>query len=272
MYMRGSESRTNPDVAVIIPSTGRAEQCARLVDRIHQTSRTGPSVLVSVEPGDAEPYLSHLLAAGDSVGLLYDSDGPGSGSHVVAINRAARDILDRSDPKIIIKMDDDHWPVTKGWDADYLTALADLGGTGVVYGNDQHQRANLATVPGLSTDIVRELGWYAPPQLGHLYVDNFWTELGRRAGRLAYLAETVITHRHPTALPGIPSDATYEAGGMSPARWAADEATWNEMTRRPATGGGRLDNVEPEVKSWPSQMDIWADRVIGLAARKGWRP
>lgn len=273
MYMRGlpdHTDRSNPDVAIIIPSTGRAEQCARLVERIHLTARSHPSIVVSIEPADAEPYFSRLAAAGDSVSLLYDSDGPGSGSHVTAINRAARDILDGSVPKIIIKLDDDHWPVTVGWDVLYLNALTELGGTGVVYGNDLFQGERLPTVPGLSTDIVRGLGWYAPPELGHLFVDNFWLQLGKRSGQLRYLPDTIIEHRHPDAFGAvIPQDDTYARGGMSPARWAADGAAWNEIISQPPTPRDRHGNrVGPD---WPSQMDIWADRVVGLAARKGWK-
>lgn len=254
MHMRGYQSGTNPDVAIIIPSTGRAEQCTRLVERIHETSWTGPSIVVSVEPDDAESYLSRLLAAGDSVGLLHDSDGPGSGSHVTAINRAARDILDRSDPKLIIKLDDDHWPLTIGWDQFYLDSLNALGGTGVVYGNDLLQGEALPTVPGLSANIVRELGWYAPPQLGHLFCDNFWLELGRRSGRLSYMPHVLIEHRHPAASKAK-DDATYAAGGQSPLRWSEDEREWRKMTSPDRNSNGRSDISE------------WARRVRALAER-----
>ena len=265
MHMRGYQSGTNPDVAVIIPSTGRAEQCARLVERIHETARTGPSIVVSVEPDDQQEYSRFLGSLPDQPRFINalvwpDDSEDATRSHVAAINRGARSALaerfideNESDPKLIIKLDDDHWPVTHGWDQFYLDSLNALGGTGVVYGNDLFQRDHLPTAPGLSTDIVRELGWYAPPQLGHLFCDNFWLELGRRSGRLSYMPNVIIEHRHPVAgWHGGQGDATYEAGGMSPDRWSADEREWRKMIK---VGGA--DPI--------SSMEAWARRVARLA-------
>lgn len=306
MYMRGSESipdRTggsNPDVAIIIPSTGRAEQCARLVERIYETARTWPHVTISIEPDDVKPYAHALMATseqreqrytehGSLVGLTWDQTGTaGPGSHVPAINRAAASHTERSycpndtngdgdcaqcarrpdahSPKIIIKLDDDHWPVTVGWDVLYLNALNDkFDGTGVVYGNDLFQGPRLPTVPGISTDIVQELGWYAPPQLGHWHCDDFWRELGGRSGRLCYLPNVIIEHRNVQA-GKAPNDETYALGGLNRDRIDADGRVWAKMISQPAPDAAAVG------RDWPSQMDIWADRVVGLAARKGWKP
>lgn len=299
MYMRGLDSRTNPDVAVIIPSTGRPEQCARLVERVHYTARLRPHVVVSVEPDDVKPYaraLAGLAVVRRAKPRLYTMTwhkgaNATPASHVAAINRAAASALAVScpndtngdgdcwqcagrpgvhGPKLIIKLDDDHWPQTPGWDQLYLNALDSLGGTGVVYGNDLFQRDRLPTTPGISTDIVRELGWYAPPELQHWYCDNFWLELGKRSDRLAYLPDVIIEHRNVQA-GKAPDDATYQAGGLNADRIAADEKTWAKILRTPVTDIDGTPGEHPTLR-WPSRMVIWADRVIGLAARKGWKP
>lgn len=280
MYMRGLDSRTNPDVAVIIPSTGRPEQCARLVDRIYETTRAPVKIVVSVELDDIKPYarvlagLAVVRGAEPRLCTMTWHDGAVAtpASHVAAINRAARSLLPADEPtavgpwpaaRLIIKLDDDHWPKTPGWDALYLNALERLGGTGVVYGNDLFQRDRLPTAPGISTDIVRELGWYAPPELQHWYCDNFWLELGKRSGRLTYLPDVIIEHRNVQA-GKAPDDATYQAGGLNRERIAADGQTWHALLAAQQA----YRNGEPG-RPRPSQMDIWADRVIGLAARKG---
>jgi hypothetical protein len=95
-------------------------------------------------------------------------------------------------------MGDDHMPRTVGWDAAYLEALRELG-TGLVYGNDLLQGSSLPTQVAMTTDIVRALGYMAPPDLTHLYVDNFWRDLGRSAGCLRYLPDVIVEHRHPAA-------------------------------------------------------------------------
>lgn len=295
MHMRGYQSGTNPDVAIIIPSTGRAEQCARLVERIRETARTGPSITVSVEPDDVEPYrnalsalppgeswLTHLhLVHADPVRMSTISALNVLPGHVAAINRAALACVPPLNfeslgialklPKIIIKLDDDHWPVTPGWDRLYLNALDALGGTGVVYGNDLHQGERLPTVPGLSADIVRELGWYAPPQLGHLFCDNYWLELGRRSGRLSYMPDVIIEHRHPDAGKAS-NDDTYQQGGRNEGRWSADEREWEKIIAPNARWANVIEYVELAGSATltgaaPSQMDIWAGAVREMAER-----
>jgi hypothetical protein len=275
MYMRGLPGQL--ELAVIIPSTGRAEQCAHLVERIHETTERPVKVVISIEPGDISAYHRALAAFAsqrrkrvqatgwsDSLTWMDGSYDPFPGvGHVAAINRGAHSVLPAEEPtmdgpwsapKIIVKMDDDHWPVTQGWDVQYLAALQELGGTGVVYGNDLFQGERLPTVPGIATNIIRELGWYAPPQLGHLYCDNFWLELGRRSGRLTYLPETIIEHRHPQAGKGE-RDAVYAAGGESPERWSQDSAEWENII----TPGLELPS------GYRSQMDEWAGQVRRLA-------
>lgn len=256
------------DLAIIIPSTGRAEQCARLVDRIYATTARPPHVTISIEPDDVKPYARALTPSseqrqrlyaehGSLVGLTWDQTGMAefvTGSHVAAINRAASAPTEDPDVRMIIKLDDDHWPLTRHWDQDYLNALDQLGGTGVVYGNDLLQGERLPTVPGLSTNIVLELGWYAPPQLEHWHCDDFWRELGARAGRLKYLPETIIEHRHPQA-GKAQRDAIYAAGGENAERIARDGRAWAKMTSRSVDApAGTL-------------MDTWAARVRALARR-----
>jgi hypothetical protein len=39
----------------------------------------------------------------------------------------------------------------------------------------------------------------APPALTHLYVDNAWLVWGNSLGRLRYLKDVIVEHRHPLA-------------------------------------------------------------------------
>lgn len=100
---------------------------------------------------------------------------------------------------IIGFMGDDHRPRTHGWDTHIVLAMQSMGGTGVVYGNDKLQGANLPTAVAISADIVQELGYFVPPGAIHLYLDNFWKHLGESLGRLRYLPDVIIEHMHPVA-------------------------------------------------------------------------
>lgn len=101
-------------------------------------------------------------------------------------------------PFAVVFMGDDHRPRTKGWDLTYLTKLALLG-TGIVYGNDLLQGPNLPTQVAITSDIIRRIGYIAPPDLKHLYMDNYWKDLGEGADCIRYLPDVIVEHLHPVA-------------------------------------------------------------------------
>lgn len=241
------------DLVVVIPSRGRPEQAARLAARIHDQGAIDAPVPVVISVDYNDPYRQTYVDLASQ--MDFDVEFPGHPSaranHVAAINRGVTWAIRAYRPRMVVKMDDDHWPVTYGWHRHYLAALDRLGGTGVVYGNDLFQGESLPTVPGISTNIITELGWFAPPALGHLFCDNFWLELGRQSGRLAYLADTKIEHRHPNA-GKAERDPTYNQGGLNDARWRVDQAAWESMNRP----GQDPDNL--------TQMQNWVRRVRAL--------
>ncbi len=131
-------------------------------------------------------------------------------------------------------MGDDHRVRTAGWDYTLATAA---GPWGVAYGDDGIQHENLPTAVVMSADIVRVLGKMGPPTLYHMYVDNYWEELGRGIGRLIYMPNVRIEHLHPSA--GLAEiDESYERTN-APEQYERDSAAW-ELYRR----GQLLDDVE----------------------------
>jgi hypothetical protein len=189
------------DLAVIIPSRQRPTSVAPLVEAFRATCTTQPSVYFAVDADDptlpeyiavvqAPAFASHVL----KFGLFIHTVEPRSMVH--ALNETVRSFS--RPPLAIAFMGDDHMPRTVGWDAAYLEALRALG-TGMVYGNDLLQGQRLPTQIAMTSDIVKALGYMAPPELLHLYVDNFWLDLGRQAGCIRYLPDVVVEHRHPVA-------------------------------------------------------------------------
>jgi hypothetical protein len=118
-------------------------------------------------------------------------------------------------------MGDDHRIRTPGWDAELMKSA---GPVGVAYADDLNDAVDLPTSVVLGANIVRRLGYMAPPALGHLYVDNFWRELGLSLGRLDYRPDVVIEHMHPTT-GKAEWDAQYERVN-SDAQFDRDEAAW----------------------------------------------
>lgn len=183
-----------PDLVVVVPSRGRPARAAELAS-VCASMCTADTVLLVAVDADDPTAPQYCAPAGTTVFFTHVPEPAG---HVGAINWAAEQALRDFDPFAIAKLDDDHRPRTTGWDARYLEALRELG-TGIVYGNDLLQGARLPTAPAITADIVQALGFMAPPQLQHLYCDDYWRDLGRAAGCLRYLPDVVVEHMHPTA-------------------------------------------------------------------------
>lgn len=183
------------DLWVIVPSRGRPEAAEELHQSFVQTCRADTRLLFAVDIDDPtkDDYPIGTDGSGPWIGFL------DSHNMVQALNTSAQSVVGLDDPPFAIGfMGDDHRPRTVGWDAAYLDVLHEFG-TGLVYGNDLLQGPRLPTQVAMTTDIVRALDYMAPPEFTHLWVDNFWLELGRALGRIRYLPDVVIEHMHPLA-------------------------------------------------------------------------
>jgi len=94
-------------------------------------------------------------------------------------------------------MGDDHLPRTERWDAELSEEIIRMGGTGVAYGNDLLMSEKMPTAVLLSADIIRSLGYMAPPTLEHLCLDLVWKDWGEGLERISYRDDVVIEHMHP---------------------------------------------------------------------------
>lgn len=191
------------DLVVIVPSRGRPEAAAALVQAFNATRTADTLLIFAVDDDDPtrDEYVRQAVDVRSPVAL------PPSKTMVEALNLIAAESADSEFAVFAIGfMGDDHLPRTVGWDAAYLAALREMG-TGIVYGNDLLQGHRLPTQCAMTSDIVRELGYMAPPALRHLYVDNFWRDLGKGAECLRYLPDVTVEHRHPLA-----GKASWDAG------------------------------------------------------------
>jgi hypothetical protein len=206
-----------PDLVVIIPSRGRPGAVTEIIESFLETCRENTSIIFAVDDDDpCQETYSTAVRENIYIGEV-DPDGwrtwerrdktINAGVCVVdnptnmvgALNRTAAYVLDNAmdNPKAIGFMGDDHRPRTIGWDTAYLETLR--AKPGFVYGNDLHQGRRIPTQVAISAPVVRALGHMAPDVLTHLYVDDYWKNLGTSAGCLTYLPEIVVEHCHPAA-------------------------------------------------------------------------
>lgn len=208
---------------MIVPSRGRPDSIAELA-RAWERTITGSSVLlVAVDDDDPELAAYEALAAD-----VWVEFGPRRWA-ARTLNRYAHSCA--ADHFALGFMGDDHRPRTKGWDTRFVETLREMG-SGVVYGNDLFQGENLPTAVALTSDIVLALGYMVPPELIHMYMDNFWLDLGKALRRIRYLPDVVIEHVHPMAgktewddgYREVNAPMRYAHDKLAYERWIADES------------------------------------------------
>jgi hypothetical protein len=201
------------DLLVIVPTRGRPANALRLREAVLETA---PGVELRFGVDDDDPALDEYRAA-----KLPMHVGPRLGMcgtlNALAVDHAPfRPYLGF--------LGDDHLP--RGpWAEPICEALEELG-TGIVYGNDLFQGPNLPTAVFMTSDIVRSLGYMAPPTLRHLFLDSCWLDWGRALDRIRYLPEVVIEHMHPQAGKAAWDGGYHECNGG--AMWEHDETAYAE--------------------------------------------
>jgi len=206
----------------IVPTRGRPANAERLAARWVQTAGSGTHLLFIIDDDDpcCGEYERVLDAYGDEqVTLITDE------------RRRVGPTLNYWAPKLVMRYDaigfmgDDHLPAISGWDV-IVERAATMTQNFIAYGNDLIHGPNLPTAVVMDSRIIRALGYMVPSGLIHLYLDNFWRDLGEKLGTLSYHPDIVIEHIHPVA-GRVEWDAGYRevnSGEM----YASDAATYSK--------------------------------------------
>jgi len=216
------------DLVVIVPSRGRPQAARELAQAFVETCTADTRLVFAVDDDDPDlPGYREVLSEYRTAPIAVEVCIANNDDHtmVCALNKVALALVNiyRPAPYALGFLGDDHRPRTRGWDQRYLDVLRELG-TGIVYGNDLLQGDRLPTQAAMTADIVAALGYMAPPGLRHMYVDNFWRDVGQAAGCLRYLPDVIVEHLHPVA--GKAAVDEGYARVNAPAVYAADEAAY----------------------------------------------
>lgn len=168
---------------VIIPSRGRPDNLARCIDYLKQNSFVSDFV-VGLDSDDEQNYPR-------IDGVMYEV---GERKLMIAtLNDIAMKYVDKY--LFLTFLGDDNIVTTNGWDAAMSVTLA-KNGYGIAYGNDLLQEDRLPTSIMITSNIVKALGFMAPPTQKHLYADNFWQALGKGLGSYYYFPSVYWEHLH----------------------------------------------------------------------------
>jgi len=215
-----------PRIVYLVPSRGRPANIVELVEAWDTTVLGDSTAELVVAVDDDDSRLDDYRAV----------DLPEWATLVVGPRRRLGGTLNELAPALAREyagvgfMGDDHRPRSLGWDYALATALEPGA---VLYGNDLVQGPALPTAVLLDARIVDVLGYFVPPGMLHLWLDNYWLELGRQLGTLRYLPGVVIEHVHPVT-GRVEWDDGYRENN-APAVWDHDEARYRQHVN-----GGQL--------------------------------
>ena len=185
----------------LIPSRGRPKQLARLA------SVSSQKAVVVLDQDDADNYAAVPMPESWQTVILPRCDTGTRLNRIFAMfpneeyyGLAADDI----DPPM-------------GWD----TILAERASArDIIWPEDGI--ANQCTHPVLGGDLVRAVGYIAPPCLRHFYIDTFWGDIAKHLPITGLLMDININHCH-FSTGKSPMDDTYRNRPSS----AVDKASYN---------------------------------------------
>jgi hypothetical protein len=181
-------------MCVVVPSRGRPENAERLAQAFKDTGAEADLYIVI---DNDDPKWNEYAKSENYKKLPADNK---TGGCAKSLNTGAVLLLDITKYPLydyFVFMGDDHLPRTPGWDKAFIQALGT--NTGIVYGDDLLQGANLPTAYGMTRDLVNELRGMTFPGCVHLFFDNFVKQLGLDLEYLKYLPDVIIEHMHPAA-------------------------------------------------------------------------
>lgn len=209
---------TSNSMLAIIPTRGRPENIARFNKALKDTNAQ-LDLVIGIDDDDIkkDEYIDFAL----NNNIIFEV-GPrvrfGKTLNNIAIKYA-------NNYKYISWFGDDHLPRTYEWDRLYREELDRLQ-TGIVYGNDLVQGPNIPTQMAMTSDIVKILGRAVPDGFIHLFIDNYFLELGRGIDKITYLPNVIVQHLHPCASTAVEDDTYREAN--QPAHWTNDRARFDK--------------------------------------------
>jgi len=202
---------TGKDVLVIVPTRGRPDASIEFHKEFLAKSMIS-DLMFAIDEDDADNYPR-------IDGVLYEVN-PRMGMNGT-LNHAATKYADSY--KYIVFMGDDHRIRTFGWD---IVMTEKIGSLGIAYGNDLIQGQALPTAVLMSSNIIKAIGYMAPPKQKHMYLDNFWLDLGTRLNAIHYLEDVIIEHLH-FSVGKSDMDSSYQETNDS-AIYNADKVAYDE--------------------------------------------
>lgn len=196
----------------VLPTYGRPDRCQQTLDSVIESGVSTSGVVIV--DGDSDPRYDTLrLPMGWHLHKLSERVG------VCAVLNYAFGRWHEEDWYGFLS--DDSIVRTTGWDGVLVAAAKRDGFANSADNFNSGPRMHGAVAYG--GDLLRVLGWWAPPGLTHSFCDDAWERLGRKLGNWTFHNNVLVEHAH-FANDKAPEDATYKLAYSS---FQEDRAAFN---------------------------------------------
>lgn len=266
---------------VRMPTRGRPLQALSVLEKYR--SMAGVPILIEVvlDRDDEASLAAEVLQRFVALGCMVTVDR--HESKIAACNGGAA-----SDWDVLLLASDDMVPVKNGYAARVLDAMEEHWPLldGALHFDDGFQGSALCTLPIFGRRLWEQFGYVYEPEYTSLFSDAEQTEVLSAMGRLVFIDEMIIEHRHH-AWGKAAKDALYE---KNDALWNVDETVYNsrKARRQPYAQFGfesppcwlsicictlparraQLDRLGDEIYwqmlSWPREVEVLIDQREGV--------
>jgi 2-polyprenyl-3-methyl-5-hydroxy-6-metoxy-1,4-benzoquinol methylase len=178
-------------ILIILPSrsngNNRENNVERFIESWREQTEGHSELCVLLDEDDEHRYKKHP-------DILYYINP--NVRFVPKVNKAALNFKDKY--KYIANFSDD-FIIKNKWESRFIEFFTNNNGVGIAYGNDLLQQDKLPTAVCMTSNIIDTLGYMIPPQLQHMYADNFWRDLGLNTKIIKYFPDIIFEHIHPDA-------------------------------------------------------------------------
>lgn len=209
---------------VSMPTRGRPQQALDVLRKYRDLAGC-PLTLEVVIDNDDDSWTADTVDTAAGMGV--DVCGGFHKSKIEAVNSGLR--LREWD--VLVLASDDMVPVIEGWGKHVLARMNEHFPylDGALHFNDGYAAERLITLPVMGRRLYDQFGYVYFPGYQSFFCDNEQSAVLSKLGKVVYLPEVIIEHRHPANRPDVKMDALYSRNA---AAWQHDEKLFAERKAR----------------------------------------
>jgi hypothetical protein len=179
----------NNSISILCPTRGRPELFSRMENSALDNAEGSVQIFAYVDDDDSKLSAYQSNAVSDIV--VGPSEGVGKAWNML-VKKATGDLLMMGNDDLVFH--------TEGWDKKIIEVIESMGfkdNIFVAWANDGAPNSEVrCTFPIVSKEWVEAVGYFVPECFNFLWHDTWVHAVGKEVGRLIYIPDVLIEHKH----------------------------------------------------------------------------